>query len=256
MLLAIDAGNTNVVFAVHEGGTLLAQWRSATEPNRTADDYMVWLNQLMSRDDIAPGAIDGAIIASVVPQGLYHLKSLCRDYFKCTPLVVGEEGVDLGLEIKMSRPDEVGADRLVNAVAAHHLYGGPLIVVDFGTATTFDVIGKNGSYRGGVIAPGVNLSLDALHAAAAQLPRIGVKRPDTVIGQGTVSAMQSGIYWGYIGLIESLIARIAGEYGADMKVIATGGLADLFSEGTEAIGEVDPDLTIRGLAEIYRRNAG
>ncbi len=256
MLLAIDAGNTNVVFAVHEGGTLLAQWRSATEPNRTADDYMVWLNQLMSRDDIAPGAIDGAIIASVVPQGLYHLKSLCRDYFKCAPLVVGEEGVDLGLEIKMSRPDEVGADRLVNAVAAHHLHGGPLIVVDFGTATTFDVIGENGSYRGGVIAPGVNLSLDALHAAAAQLPRIGVKRPDKVIGQGTVSAMQSGIYWGYIGLIESLIARIAEEYGADMKVIATGGLASLFSDGTKAIGEVDPDLTIRGLAEIYRRNAG
>ena len=254
MILAIDSGNTNVVFAVQNGEHVKSQWRAATVAERTADEYMVWLTQLMSLDGLKPEDIDGAIIASVVPQAVFNQRSLCRRYFDTTPLVIGDPDVDLGIAVKVDRPGEVGSDRLVNAVSAHATYGEALIVVDFGTATTFDVVDKDGSYLGGVIAPGVNLSLEALHAAAAQLPRVAISRPDSVIGKATIPAMTSGIYWGYVGLIEGLVARIREEFGGPMMVVATGGLATVFSNGTDIIDQLDPDMTIRGLFEIYHRN--
>jgi type III pantothenate kinase len=199
--------------------------------------------------------ITAAIIASVVPAMVFGLKTLCRRYFKCEPLVVGDEGVNLGLSILLDRPEEVGADRLVNAVAAHKYYKGPMIVIDFGTATTFDVVDGEGNYCGGAISPGINLSLQALHMAAAKLPRVAIGRPRQVIGRATVPAMQSGIFWGYVGLIEGLVKRIKEEFGSDMLVLATGGLAPLFAEATKVIDELDADLTLRGLLEIHRRNA-
>ncbi len=254
MLLAIDSGNTNIVFAIYDGDERRGEWRSSSDAKRTADEYGVWLSQLMAIDGLRTQDVDAAIIANVVPETLFSLKTLCRKYFACDPLIVGEPEVELGIDILVDAPDEVGADRLVNAVAAHHRFGGPLIIIDFGTATTFDVVDEDGNYFGGVIAPGVNLSLDALHAAAAQLPRVAVQRPKRVIGKQTVSAMMSGVYWGYIGLIEGLVARIGDDFGAPMKVVATGGLAPLFAEGTDAIEELDLELTLRGLAEIHRRN--
>ncbi len=255
MLLAIDSGNTNILFAVFDdGGKVLGEWRSSTNAERTTDEFGAWLSQLMGLAGVERAQVTAAIISSVVPATLFSLKTLCRKYFGCDPLVVGDPGVELGLEVLVERPDEVGADRLVNAVAAHERYGGPLIVVDFGTATTFDVVDARGSYFGGVIAPGINLSLEALHRAAAKLPLIGVERPERVIGKGTVTAMQSGIFWGYVSMIEGLVGRIRREFGAEMEVIATGGLAPLFTEATEVITCADADLTIRGLLAIHRRN--
>ncbi|MCH8238374.1 MAG: type III pantothenate kinase [Proteobacteria bacterium] len=256
MLLAIDSGNTNIVFAVFDGeGAIRGEWRSSTNSERTADEFGVWLGQLMEKAEVTPADVDAAIIATVVPATLHSLKTLCRDYFACEPMIVGEDGVDLGLKILVDRPDDVGADRLVNAVSAHQRYGGPLIVVDFGTATTFDIIDADGNYIGGVIAPGVNLSLEALHMAAAKLPRVGIQRTERVIGKTTVEAMQSGIYWGYVSLIEGLVERLNAEHGAPMNVIATGGLAPLFNEATDCIKHSDPDLILRGLLAIYRRNS-
>ena len=254
MLLAIDSGNTNIVFAIYDGDERRGEWRSSSDAKRTADEYGVWLSQLMALGGLRTQDVDAGIIANVVPETLFSLKTLCRKYFACDPLIVGEPEVELGIDILVDAPDEVGADRLVNAVAAHHRFGGPLIIIDFGTATTFDVVDEDGNYFGGVIAPGVNLSLDALHAAAAQLPRVAVQRPERVIGKQTVPAMMSGVYWGYIGLIEGLVARIGDDFGAPMKVVATGGLAPLFAEGTDAIEELDLELTLRGLAEIHQRN--
>ena len=256
MLLAIDSGNTNVVFAVFENGEKRGEWRSSNDSNRTADEYGVWLTQLIALEGLERGDITAAIIANVVPAASYDLRMLCRRYFDCEPLVIGEPGAELGIEIKVNNPDEVGADRLVNAVAAAERYPGPLIIVDFGTATTFDVVDADGAYLGGVIAPGINLSLEALHAAAAQLPRVAVRRPDRVVGKGTVQAMQSGIYWGYVALVEGLVARIAEEHGAEMTVVATGGLAPLFTEATDAIDHLDAELTLRGLSAIYRSITG
>ncbi|MEX0814171.1 MAG: type III pantothenate kinase [Dongiaceae bacterium] len=254
MLLAINCGNTNVVFAVFAGEELHGSWRAATEVRRTADEYAVWLMQLMALQGMAPADIDGAIVATVVPEALFNLKTLVRRYFACEPLIVGDDSVRLGIKIDIDRPEDAGADRLVNAVAAHRRYGGPLIVVDFGTATSFDVVNDRGDYIGGVIAPGVNLSLDALYMAAAKLPRVAVQRPRRVIGKSTVPAMHSGIFWGYVGLIEGLVARIQAEYGAPMKVIATGGLAPLFRDATGVIEQVDPDLTLHGLEMLHRLN--
>jgi len=254
MLLVIDCGNTNIVFAIYDGETVRGEWRSSTQSERTADEYGVWLRQLMELEGVRREDITDAILASVVPANLFTLKSLCRRYFKTDPLVVGEEGVRLGLEIKVDRPEEVGADRLVNAVAAHVKYPGPLIVIDFGTATTFDVVDAAGNYVGGCISPGPNLSLEALHMAAAQLPRVAVGKPGRVIGKATVPAMQSGIYWGYVGLIEGMVKRICEEFGSPMTVVATGGLAPLFTEATSVIHHLDQDLTLRGLLEIHRRN--
>ncbi|MHA1599106.1 MAG: type III pantothenate kinase [Alphaproteobacteria bacterium] len=255
MLLAIDAGNTNTVFAIFDAeGKVLGEWRSSSDDERTSDEYGVWLMQLMELAGIDRASVSSSIIASVVPANLHSLKTLCRDYFKCEPLIIGAAGVDLGLDVLLDAPDEVGADRLVNAVSAHATYGGPLIVVDFGTATTFDVIDGAGNYAGGVIAPGINLSLEALHMAAAKLPRVAVERPPTVIGKGTVGAMQSGIYWGYVSMIEGIVARIRDEFGADMKVIATGGLAGLFAKSMDVIETADAELTLRGLYAIHRLN--
>jgi type III pantothenate kinase len=257
MLLAIDAGNTNVVFAVVDAGRVVQRWRISTERNRTADDYMVWLHQLLLISGITKQQITAAIIATVVPPALFNLKQLCRTCFNIEPLVVGEPGCHLGLAVNMPNPAEVGADRLVNAIAAHHAYGGNLIIVDFGTATTFDVVSAAGDYEGGVIAPGIHLSMDALYAAAAKLPRIAVEPPQAdghVIGKSTVEAMQSGVFWGYVGLIEGLVARMRAEIRAEAKVIGTGGLAVLFDTHTNIFHAVDGDLTVNGLALIHARN--
>lgn len=255
MLLVIDAGNTNIVFAVHDGQTVRAEWRAVTDNARTADEYAVMLMPLVQLQGISFSDVDSAIIATVVPAALFNLKTLCRRYFKCEPLVVGDPDVDLGIQVLTDRPAAVGADRLVNAVAAHASHKGALIVIDFGTATTFDIVAASGDYEGGVIAPGANLSAEALHKAAAMLPRVAVERTQAVIGKDTEPAMRSGLFWGYIGLIEGLVKRIKEEYGQPMTVIATGGLATLFFRQTPAIDHIDPDLTIRGLVLIHARNA-
>lgn len=255
MLLAIDAGNTNTVFAVYDGDEQKGIWRAANDPHRTADEYAVWLLQLMQIEGVSRADIDAAIVGTVVPASLFNLTTLCGRYFNCQPLVVGDPNVDLGMRVLTDNPVEVGADRLVNAVAAHARYPGPLILIDFGTATTFDVVTAEGDYLGGIIAPGVNLSLEALHRAAAKLPLVGIKRPgDKVIGRNTVQAMQSGIYWGYVALIEGLVARIKEEQGEPMVVVATGGLSSLFATATPVIDHIDKDLTLRGLLEVHRRN--
>lgn len=254
MLLAIEQGNTNTLFAVHDGANWIAQWRTATESSRTADEYAVWLSQLLSMHGLALKAIDGCIISSVVPQSIFNLRNLSRRYLNAEPLVIGDAGVKLGMTARILKPSEAGADRLVNAIGAHMQYPGDLIVIDSGTATTFDVIAADGAFEGGIIAPGVNLSLQALHEAAAMLPRIAIQRPATVIGKDTVSNMQSGVFWGYIALIEGLVARIKAEWGKPMTVIGTGGVASLFEGATDSIDHFDPDLTIRGLLEIWRRN--
>ena len=255
MLLAIDAGNTNIVFAVCEGETIRAQWRAATKTTRTADEYAAWLKEMLGLDNLRFSDLDACIIASVIPAALFDLRSLCRRYLHFEPLVIGDPDVDLGISIHVDRPAAVGADREVNTVAAHAMYPGALIVVDFGTATTFDVVSAGGDYEGGVIAPGVNVSAEALHQAAAMLPRVAIERTQAVIGKDTVPAMQSGLYWGYIGLIEGLVSRIKTEYGQPMTVIATGGLAALFHKQVPAIDHLNRDLTIQGLIQIYARNA-
>jgi type III pantothenate kinase len=253
MLLAVNSGNTNVSFAVFEGETFKGKWRISKNVHRTADEYAVWLTQLMGLRALTPDMIDGAIIASVVPEALFSLKTLVTEHFHCKPLIIGD-GESLGIKAAVDRPEQAGADRLVNSFAAHQRYGGPLIIVDFGTATTFDVVDDEGSYAGGAIAPGINLSLEALYMAAAKLPSIAIQRPPSVIGKSTVPCMQSGVFWGYVGLIEGLVARIRAEYGAPMKVIATGGLAPLFYGATDVIELVDEDLTLRGLASLYAAN--
>ena len=256
MLLAIDSGNTNVVCAVYDGDELRGSWRAATNPNRTADEYAVWLIQLMALSCLAPGDIGATIIGSVVPEATFNLVRLCQRYFGSEPLIVGRSDCFLGIGVDVDMPkEEVGADRVANAVAAQDRYQPPLIVLDFGTATTFDIVDRVGNYCGGVIAPGINLSLRALDMAAAQLPRIGIRRPPAVVGRSTVPAMQSGVFWGYVGLIEGLVQRIRAERGEAMEVIATGGLAPLMAEATEVISRVDPDLTLWGLRLIYRRNS-
>jgi type III pantothenate kinase len=255
MLLVINANNTNTVFAMWDGAALRGSWRTATESKRTADEYVVWLDHLLALEGLARTDVDGAVIASVVPEVNFNLLTLCRKYCNTEPVVVGEKGVKLGTKALVDRPEEVGADRLVNTVAAHDRYGGPLIVVDFGTATTFDVVDGEGNYCGGVIAPGINLSLAALQMAAAKLPNVRIARTERVIGKDTVSCMQSGIYWGYIGLVEGLVGRIKSEFGAPMHTIATGGLAPLFAGSLELIEKVDPDLTLWGLRLIYGLNS-
>jgi len=254
MLVAIDAGNTNVVFAVFDGETLRAKWRASSDAKRTADEYAVWLTQLMALQNMTPADITGAIIANVVPASAYNLNTLCSEFFKVRPLIIGDPEVNLGIEVHMDHRENVGADRLVNALAAHRAYGGPLIVIDFGTATTFDIVGPDGAYEGGVIAPSAQHSVEALYRAAAQLPRVKIERPEHVIGKDTVPAMKSGIYWGYVGLIEGLTARIRAEYGKPMRVIATGGLATLYAEAAPVIEVVDSDLTLRGLRLIHAAN--
>jgi type III pantothenate kinase len=255
MLLAIEQGNTNTMFAIHDGASWVAQWRSATESTRTADEYVVWLSQLLSMQGLGFRAIDAVIISSVVPQSIFNLRNLSRRYFNVEPIVIGENA-KLGIDVRIEKPSEAGADRLVNAIGAGMVYPGPLVVIDSGTATTFDIVAADGAFEGGIIAPGINLSMQALHEAAAKLPRIAIQRPagNRIVGTDTVSAMQSGVFWGYISLIEGLVSRIKAERGEPMTVIATGGVASLFEGATESIDHFDSDLTIRGLLEIYRRN--
>lgn len=256
MVLVIDCGNTNIVFAVFDGNEIRAQWRAATKSERTADELGLWLTQVMSRHSIAPADVKAAIIASVVPGRNFDLTRMCEDIFGLTPRFVGEPELNLGVAVTVERPNEVGADRLVNALAAKRAHGGPLIVIDFGTATTFDVVDASGAYCGGCIAPGVNLSMEALHNSTALLPRRPVRHPGTarVVGGTTAAQMNAGVFWGYVGLIEGLVARIKAERGEKMKVIATGGLASLFADATKAIDTIDADLTLRGLKAVHDLN--
>ena len=255
MLLAIDAGNTNVVFALVQEREIVARWRIATDPRRTADEYAVWLHQLIALQGFDAKAIDGVIIATVVPRALHNLTVLAEKYFKVTPLVAGRAPLEWTIELDVVEPATVGADRVVNTIAAHALHPGDTIVIDFGTATTFDVVDYTGAYKGGIIAPGINLSLDALVAAAAKLPRIAIEAPTStsVIGRTTEQQMVIGIYWGYVAMIEGLVARIKAEVGRPLHVIATGGLATLIAQHSLVFDALEPDLTIRGLAILWER---
>lgn len=251
MLLAIDVGNTNTVFAVFEENKVLRQWRIATDSKKTGDEYALDIRNLMSFCGLNIADIQDVIISSVVPKTIFPLKIFSKDYLSVKPIIVGEHYDKIGVKIELEKPSEIGSDRLVNAVAAYEKFEGDIIIVDFGTSTTFDVIGDKGQYLGGVIAPGINLSISALKSATAQLPEIDVTNPKAVIGKSTIGAMQSGVYWGYVGLIEGLIARIKGEYGEDMSVIFTGGLAGIFYKEIPSIKCVEPDLTINGLKLIF-----
>lgn len=256
MLLAIDAGNTNVVFALLDGGEIRARWRIATDPRRTADEYAVWLNQLLMLEGYAIADVTAVIIATVVPRALHNLQVLAEKYFKTVALVAGQSPGDWGIELDVAEPASVGADRVVNAIAAHHLYQGDLIVIDFGTATTFDVVDYTGAYKGGIIAPGINLSLDALVAAAAKLPKIAIAPPESrsVIGRTTEAQMHIGVFWGYVAMMEGLVARMRAEIGRPARVVSTGGLAVLFNDNSDIFDAIAPDLTIQGLALLYERS--
>ncbi len=253
MLLAIDCGNTNTVFSIWDGSRFIATWRIATDHKRTADEYYVWLSSLMMLTR-TEAQITEAILSSTVPRVVFNLRVLCNRYFNCRPLVVGKPECRLPVAPRVDQGTTVGPDRLVNTVAGFDRHGGNLIVVDFGTATTFDVVDDDGAYVGGVIAPGVNLSLEALHAAAAALPHVDVAKPQSVIGTNTVACMQSGVYWGYIGLVDGIVRQIRMERERPMKVIATGGLASLFNQGFTLFDKVEDDLTIHGLVLINEYN--
>lgn len=256
MLLAIDAGNTNMVFALLDGGEIKARWRIATDARRTADEYAVWLNQLLQLNGYKLRDIRAVIIATVVPRALHNLTVLANKYFRVEPLVAGHGKAAWGIQLDVEQPDSVGADRAINAIAAHALVPGDKIVIDFGTATTFDVVDYNGAYKGGIIAPGINLSLDALVSAAAKLPRIAIEAPanKSVIGRTTEDQMHIGVFWGYVAMIEGLVARMRAEVGRPVKIVSTGGLAVLFNEHTDVFDLIAPDLTIQGLALLYERS--
>jgi type III pantothenate kinase len=256
MLLAIDVGNTNTVFAIWDGTEFLATWRTATEVQRTADQYYVWLSTLMNLRGLSEVRIDEAIVSSTVPRVVFNLRVLCNRYYDCRPMVVGKPDCALPVDVRVDAATQVGPDRLVNTVAGFDLHGGDLIVVDFGTATTFDVVGHDGAYVGGVISPGVNLSLQALHEAAAALPLVDVTMPPHVVGRNTVDCMQSGVFWGYIGLVGGIVQRIKDERARPMKVIGTGGLAPLFQQGDTLFDVFEDNLTMHGLTVIHRYNKG
>ncbi len=255
MLLAIDAGNTNVVFALVDGGEIKARWRIATDPRRTADQYSVWLYQLLEMDGRSYRDVEAVIIGTVVPRALHNLEVLSVKYFHVEPLIAGQGRAGWPIALDVDEPQSVGADRALNAIGAHAKHKGALVVVDFGTATTFDVVSADGTYKGGIIAPGINLSLDALVDAAAKLPRIAIEAPDdaSVIGRTTESQMLIGIYWGYVAMIEGLLDRVKTEVGRPVTVIATGGLATLFDRHSNAFDVIEPDLTIQGLSLLHQQ---
>ncbi|MXO48568.1 type III pantothenate kinase [Erythrobacter vulgaris] len=255
MLLAADVGNTNVVFALFEGRDIKARWRIATDARRTGDEYAVWLLQLIALEGYAREDITGIIIGSVVPRSVHNLTVLAQKYFGIEPIIAGQSGAEWGFELDIEQPSSLGADRALNALAAHAKYTGDLIVVDFGTATTFDAVDFNGAYKGGIIAPGINLSLDALVGNTAKLPRIAIEKPatDSVIGRNTEDQMLIGVFWGYVSLIEGLVDRMKREIGRPARVVATGGLALLFDEHTDLFDAVDSDLTLDGLAILAER---
>ena len=254
MLLAVDVGNTNLVFALVDKGEIKARWRIATDPRRTADQYSVWLHQLLELEGFSRDDVDGVIIGTVVPRALHNLQVLSEKYFRKTAVVAGQGAAQWPMPLDVDEPHNVGADRALNVLAAHAKHPGDLIVIDFGTATTFDVVSASGAYSGGIIAPGINLSLDALVNAAAKLPRIAIEAPKedlSVVGRTTESQMRIGIYWGYVAMIEGLTERVKEELGRPATVVATGGLATLFDKQTDAFDAIEPDLTIQGLSLLY-----
>ncbi len=251
MLLCIDCGNTNTVFSIWDGEQWLCELRTSTHHSRTADAYFTWFSTLLSHYGIKPD-IDDAIISSTVPRVVWNLRVFCDRFFGLRPLVVGKPGCDLPVAPRVEAGVAVGPDRLANAAGAFDRHGGDAVVVDFGTATNFDVVAEDGAYVGGVIAPGVNLSLEALAHGAAALPHVDVSRPEKVIGTNTVDCIQSGVFWGYIGLIQGIKDRIKAEYGRPMKVIGTGGLAPLFAQGDLLFDTIEDDLTMYGLTVIHR----
>jgi len=262
MLLAADVGNTNVVFALftteQEGGRAIkARWRIATDARRTGDEYAVWLLQLLEIEGYGREDITQIIVGSVVPRAVHNITVLAEKYFKLAPLIAGEGAAEYPFRADVDQPRSLGADRALNAIAAHEKYEGDLIVVDFGTATTFDALDFSGAYKGGIIAPGINLSLDALVGNTAKLPRIAIEAPRTnsVIGTNTEDQMLIGVYWGYVAMMEGLIARMRAEIGRPAKVVATGGLAILFDQHTTIFDAVDADLTLEGLAILAERAA-
>ena len=255
MLLAADVGNTNVVFALFEGRAIKARWRIATDPRRTGDEYAVWLLRLLELQGHAREDIDRIIIGSVVPRSIHNLTVLAQKYFGIDPLIAGQDAAEWGIAIDVDDPRTLGADRALNTIAAHAKYEGDLIVIDFGTATTIDAVDFTGAYKGGIIAPGINLSLDALVGNTAKLPRIAIRKPDdeNVIGRNTEDQMLIGVFWGYVALIEGLVDRMRRQIGRPARVVATGGLALLFDEITDLFDEVDSDLTLDGLAILAER---
>ncbi len=261
MLLVLDVGNSNTVVGVWEGrgaeARLLEHWRLQTQPSRTADEYRVVLRDLFSLSDLSPAGVSAAILSSVVPPLTPVFEGVCERTFGVTPLQVGP-GLRTGMPVRTDNPKEVGADRIVNSVAAYERMGGPLVVVDFGTATTFDAVDEEGRYCGGAIAPGVTVALDALITRTAKLPRVEVARPATAIGRHTVASIQSGVFFGYVGLVDGLVDRIRGELAPDdperVACMATGGLASLIASESRTITEVDPLLTLAGLRMLYERN--
>ncbi len=257
MLLAADVGNTNVVFALFEGRKVRARWRIATDPRRTGDEYAVWLLQLLDIEGVKREEITQIIFASVVPRADHNLTVLAQKYFKITPLFAGHGDAAWQFEIDVDQPSSLGADRALNIVAAHDKYGGDLIVIDFGTATKFEAIDFNGAYKGGSIAPGINLSLDALVGKTAKLPRIAIRAPEStsVIGRNTEDQMLIGVFWGYVAMMEGIVERMKTEIGRPAKVVATGGLAILFDDATDIFDHVDADLTIQGLAILAEQAA-
>ena len=257
MLLAIDAGNTNVVFALVDGREIKTRWRIATDPRRTGDEYAVWLHQLLELEGYSKADVTAAIIGTVVPRATHNLEVLASKYFGVEALIAGEGKAAWPIALDVDEPQNVGADRALNAIAVHDKCPGDVIVIDFGTATTFDIVDYNGAYKGGIIAPGINLSLDALVSAAAKLPRIAIEVPEdkSVIGRTTDSQMLIGIYWGYVAMMEGLVARLKKEIGRPVRVIATGGLATLFDKKTDLFDAVEPDLTIQGLSLLHQKVA-
>lgn len=253
MLLVIDIGNSNIVMGLYEGEELRHHWRMATDRNKTEDEYGMLVKSLCDTVGLTLGQVNGVIISSVVPPLNFTIERMCEKYMQQKALLVGP-GIKTGLNIKYEYPREVGSDRIVNAVAAIHHYGAPLIVVDFGTATTFCYVDERGQYWGGAIAPGIGISTEALVSRAAKLPRIEIAKPANVVGRNTIAAMQSGIYYGFVGQVEGIVRRIIAEYDNQPKVVATGGLASLVANETGCIHVVDPNLTLKGLRLIYERN--
>ena len=253
MLLVIDVGNTNTVLGIYQGDQLKNDWRVATDKYRTVDEYAMLINDLFRMSELTFDDLTDVIVSCVVPPMLDILEGLCRKYFQLKPYVVGP-GIKTGMPIQYDHPREVGADRIVNAVAAYEQWRCALIVVDFGTATTFDVISADGCYQGGAIAPGVGISADALFERASKLPRVEFSRPPQIIAKNTVNSMQSGIFYGYVGLVEGIVSRMKKELGKGVKVIATGGLAGPIAAATDSIDQVEPLLTLEGLRILYQRN--
>lgn len=253
MIFVLDVGNTNTVLGVYEKDVLKHHWRIETSRNKTEDEYGMLIKALLEHVELSFKHFDGIIISSVVPPIMAALERMCKKYFRTNPLVVGP-GIKTGLNIKYDNPKEVGADRIVNAVAAIHEYGGPLIIVDFGTATTYCYVNEKKQYMGGAIAPGIGISTEALYSRAAKLPRIEIVKPEGIVGKSTVGAMQAGILYGYVGQVEGIVSRMKAESGLEPKVIATGGLSSLIASESNVIDIVDPFLTLTGLRLIYQRN--